>query len=44
MLQLFETGADLAAVYRHSYNLYRDFGFEENGEMDEDEIVAVFKL
>ena len=24
--------------------LYREFGFEENGEMEEDEIVAVLKL
>ena len=25
-------------------NLYRSFGFEENGEMDGDEIVMVLKL
>ena len=31
-------GNDIAA------KLYRDFGFEENGEKDGDEIVAVFKL
>ena len=28
----------------HAKKLYQEFGFEENGEMDEDEIVAVLKL
>ena len=31
-------GNDIAA------KLYREFGFEENGEKDGDEIVAVIKL
>ena len=34
----YEPGNDVAAA------LYRSFGFEENGEMDGDEIVAVLKL
>ena len=28
----------------HAKKLYQKFGFEENGEMDEDEVVAVLKL
>ena len=28
----------------HAKKLYQEFGFEENGEMDEDEVVAVLKL